>query len=263
MLALVDVQRGIRDALTSGRSSALGSMLIGDLEPARRLGIHQRHYRVSLSSSLVTRYAATAWLVGSDFITAAAREFVSAHPPTRPCIAEYGEAFPRFLASRPAASSLPYLAQFASLEWHVARVALAIDRAPLTAEQLQALGPDTIAAGSVSLQPGVHWAQVDWSIDELFSAYLADQAPEQFQLVSGPFDLEVRGARGAFTISRLDPGVLTFRSALASGRSVVEAITQASVAEPAFDATRAVVDVIASGLVVAVHSTPATAGRTP
>jgi hypothetical protein len=31
-------------------------------------------------------------------------------------IAEYGEAFPGFLASRPAASRVPYLAQFASLE---------------------------------------------------------------------------------------------------------------------------------------------------
>jgi hypothetical protein len=262
-LVLADVQRGIREALTSGHGSGLESMLIGGPEPSRRLGIHQRHYRVSLASSLVTRFPATAWLVGVDFITAAAREFVAAHPPTQPCIAEYGEAFPGFLASRPAASPVPYLAQFASLEWHVARVSLAIDRAPLTAEQFQALGPDTIAAGSVSLQPGVHWAQVDWSIDELFSAYLADTAPEQFELVQGPFDLEVRGARGAFTISRLDPGVLTFRSALASGRSVVEAITHASAVEPAFDVTRAVVELIASGLVATVHSPTAAAGGTP
>jgi hypothetical protein len=260
---LAELQRGIRESLTSGGSSGLEALLAGGLDPVGRLAIHQRHYRVTLASSLLSRFPATAWLVGADFVRAAADTFVAAHPPSRPCIAEYGETFPAYLAARPAARAFPYLEQFATLEWNIARISLAIDHAPLTAEQLQALGPDALTDASLSLQPGVHYARVGWSIDELFSAYLADEAPERFELVPGPFDLEIRGARGGFTLSRLAPGVLMFRAALASGRSVGEAIAQTAAIELAFDAKQAVLDVIASGLIAGVHPARVTARSTP
>jgi len=255
VLSLSDVQRGIRGALISGGSSGLEAVLVGGGDPAKRLAVHQRHYRVTLTGSLVSRFPATAWLVGSEFVAAAAEAFVCAHPPSRPCIAEYGETFPAFLAGRPSAHSVPYLAQFAALEWHVAHVSLAVEHRPLTAEQIQAMGADALAEASLSLQPGVHYLQADWAIDELFSAYLADEAPEQFVLASGPIGLEVRGAPGDFAINRLDPGELTFRSALALGVPIGAAIHKAMAVEPAFDAMRAVVSLIASGLVTQVHAT--------
>ena len=187
-------------------------------------------------------------------IAAAAEAFVAAHPPSRPCIAEYGETFPAFLAARASAHSVPYVAPFAALEWHVARVSLAVEHRPLTAEAIQASGTD-VAAASLSLQPGVHYMQANRAIDELFSAYLADEAPEQFVLASGPIGLEVRGARGDFAINRLGPGELTFRSALASAVPIGAAIHKATAVEPAFDAMRAVVSLIASGLVTQIHAT--------
>ena len=167
-----------------------------------------------------------------------------------------GEAFPLFLAARASAHSVPYLAPFAALEWHVAQVSLAVEHRPLTAEEIQVGGADALAAASLSLQPGVRYMQANWAIDELFSAYLADEAPEQFVLGSGPIGLEVRGVRGDFAINPLGPGELMFRSALASGVQTGAAIHKATVVEPGFDAMRAVVSLeIASGLVTQVHST--------
>ena len=253
MLSLADVQRGIRGALVSGGSSGLEAVLVGGGDPARRLAVHQRHYRVTLTASLVSRFPATAWLVGSEFVAAAAEAFVAAHPPSRPCIAEYGETFPAFLAGRPSAHCVPYLAQFAALEWHVAHVSLAVEHRPLTAEEIQAMGADALAEASLSLQSGVHYLQADWAIDELFSAYLADEAPEQFVLGSGPIGLEVRGVRGDFAINRLGPGELTFRSALASAVPIGAAIHEATVVQPAFDAKHALVALIGTGLITAVH----------
>jgi hypothetical protein len=62
------------------------------------------HFRRHVLASLSVYGTEPARLAGYG---RAAKEFVSAHPPTRPCIAEYGEAFPGFLASRPAASRVP------------------------------------------------------------------------------------------------------------------------------------------------------------
>jgi hypothetical protein len=121
--ALPDLQRTLRDALVHGGTVGLESLLVGGRDPNKRLAIHQRHYRVSLIRTLLERFPATVWLVGSPFVTDAAHEFVSARPPSRPCIGEYGEWFPEFLATRPGAEEISYLRQFAELEWHLSRLA--------------------------------------------------------------------------------------------------------------------------------------------
>lgn len=253
MLALADLQRGIRDALVLGQDAALGGVLAGGLDPARRLAIHQRHYRTTLVSTLATRFPATVWLVGSKFVTEAAEAFVATHPPSRPCIAEYGDAFPAFLGSRPTDHPVPFLEQFATLEWHIARVSLAVDRPPLPIERLQALEPDALATASLSLQPGVHYQRADWSIDELFSCYLSDVVPEQFTLTPGDTCIEVRGARGTLHLERLTSGEYSFRSALATGLSLADAVALASASDPSLDAAHALIGLIAGGLVAAIH----------
>jgi hypothetical protein len=44
-------------------------------------------------TALVEKFPATGWLVGSRFVSLAARSYVLEHPPRKPCIAEYGEDF--------------------------------------------------------------------------------------------------------------------------------------------------------------------------
>lgn len=252
MPTLADVQRRIRDALVTGGDAGLDALLRGGAAPARRLAIHQRHYRATLVSSLMTRFPATAWLVGSDVVAAAAEAFVTRQPPTRPCVAEYGEAFPAFLGSWPLARPVPYLEPFAQLEWHVARLSVAVDRPPLSLADLDAYGPHALATASVSLQP-VHYVALDWSLDDLFACYLADDQPEQFALSAGPVFVEVRGARGAVAMHRLGAGDFAFRAAVASGAALADAIARGGAAQTPFDAQQSLVTFIASGLVVAIH----------
>ena len=127
MPALADIQSAIRDALVHGDRTALAPMLSGGVHPEYRLAIHQRHYAASLTRALLDRFPATVWLVGSELVTDAATSFIREQPPSKPCIAEYGESFPQHLGAHPAAASLPYLSQFAELEWHLGRLALATE----------------------------------------------------------------------------------------------------------------------------------------
>ena len=178
---LTDIQVAIRDALVDGHSAAVVPVLIGGTRPEHRLAIHQRHYVASLTRALVERFPATVWLVGSDLVTHVARSFIREHPPSRPCIAEYGDGFPRYLGMHPAAGALPYLAQFAELEWHLGRLALATEESP-----------------------NVQYLHLDWALDELIGVYLTDTAPDAFTLRQEDVWLEIRGLRGELQMSRLN-----------------------------------------------------------
>ncbi len=180
MLTLADIQAGIRDALVDGNGAAVAPVLLGGSRPEHRLGIHQRHYVASLTRALVERFPATVWLVGSELVTNVATAFIREHPPSRPCVAEYGEEFPQYLGAHPAAASLPYLAQFAELEWHLGRLALA------TEESMN-----------------VQHLHLDWALDELIGFYLTDSAPDQYVLRQEDVWLEMRGLRGELQINRL------------------------------------------------------------
>jgi hypothetical protein len=180
MLMLADVQAAMGQALVSGDVAAIAGSLRGGRHPEQRLAIHQRHYAASLTRALVDRFPATVWLAGSPLVTDAAGAFIREHPPSRPCIAEYGDTFPHYLGAHPAAAAVPYLAQFAELEWHLGRLALATERAP-----------------------HVHHLRVDWALDELIALYLTDAAPDRFTLRREPVWLELRGLRGELEFRRM------------------------------------------------------------
>jgi hypothetical protein len=247
--ALADLQAGIRQALLTGDASPLQPVLVGGRDGQRRLAIHQRHYAASLTTSLLDRFPATVWLLGSPFVTDAARQFVQEHPPTRPCIAEYGEEFPAFLATRPGAAGTPYVRQFAELEWHVGRLSLAVDLPSLTAPDLSAFDSATLTDATLTLQPGVHYMKADWAIDELMSLYLTDRAPDRFLLTPGHAWIELRGVRGELRLNRRGHADFEFRAALAAGNTLGDAAVSALEIDASFDAGRALLALLADGLV--------------
>jgi hypothetical protein len=176
-MPLADLQRTVTNTLRSGVLPNKSAMeLIGGRTPDGRLQIHARHYAVSLTRALVERFRATAWLVGSEIVVEAARAFMRDHPPTGPCIAEYGEEFPSFLADR--VPTVPYVEQFARIDWQFGRLALATDVA-------------------------VVYVDVDWSVDELMGFYLTGVEPDRYEIRRERACLELRGSRGELWIQRI------------------------------------------------------------
>jgi hypothetical protein len=174
---LADVQARITTVLQSGAQDPCANLLVGGDDPRARLTVHARHYQSSLTRAIVERFPATVWLAGSALVTDAATAFVRSHPPTRPCLAEYGGAFPAFLQTWPRAAHLPYLPQFAAIDWHLGRLAIATSDPPVM-------------------------LRLDWSLDELMTFFLSDQAPDAYALRAETVWLEVHGARGELSLRR-------------------------------------------------------------
>jgi hypothetical protein len=72
------------------------------------------------------------------------------------------------------------LSQFADLEWHLGRLALATDETA-----------------------NVQYVHLDWALDELIGLYLTDVSPDEFALRQEHVWLEIRGLRGDLRMNRL------------------------------------------------------------
>jgi putative DNA-binding protein len=242
---LADLQTDIACAMIEHAIPVSAGLFTGGDNPMRRFAIHSRHYAASLARSLVERFAATVWLTGSGFVREAAIGFVREHPPTRPCIAEYGDEFPAYLASY-GGTRLPYLGQFATVDWHLGRLALAIDAAPL--QTLAGSDPARLADACVTLQRGTEYVALDWSLDELIRFYLAGDAPNQYALRYEPVWLELRGCRGELWLNRLTKSDYVFRRAVANGSTLGRAAELAFRADEGFEPGTAMLAMRDAGL---------------
>ena len=249
---LAELQIQVRDALVAGDTKSLLPLLIGGRDPYKRFAVHQRHYQASLVAALQSKFSGTAWLVGSYFFVEAARAFVRLHPPAAPCIAEFGERFPAFIANVEGAGHLPYLHDFATLEWHLGHAAVSVDERALPLQDLAGYSQDALPDLKLQLQSGVHYLRLGWPADDLIRLYLDHRAPDQYSIEAVNIWLEVRGARGAFQMIRLDAASWLFRRTLHQRQTIGEAAEMALDTDPEFDPGRALSALMGEGLVTAV-----------
>lgn len=251
MPSLVEIQRSVRDAIVSGDLTSVAGLVVGGGDPLKRLEIHQRHYESSLVTAVNGKFPATAWLVGAEFLMAAAREFVHHCPPKAPCIAEYGGDFPAWLSRQPAAERLPYLRSFAELEWTIGLASIAIEQPALDPATLAGLEEQILPDVVLDIQPGVWCLGADWPVDDLLKLYLTNSAPGEFVFEPAATWFQIRGARGTFDVKRLDAGDFAFRTAILDGRTIGEAAERALDALSDFDPGRGLAALLAERLVTA------------
>lgn len=246
-MLLAELQEQIRNAVVDGTTPA-AALLVGGHDPLKRLAVHQRHFEASLANAIIGRFQATAWLIGAARLEPAAREFVHLHPPTAPCIAEYGQQFPAFLAEWPATAALTYLLEFAALDWQLGRLSVCIDTSALGQPELARVGEQLLDA-RVTLQQGLYLTRATCGVDELMQMYLSDTQPDEWHLHPDDVPLQVRGSRGTFRFVRLPISALEFRQALAAGSTLADAADRAVEADPAFEPATALLALVEDGLI--------------
>jgi putative DNA-binding protein len=245
---LARTQMLFRNALVTGNPESIAPLLAGGRDPARRFAVHRRNYETSLVTALLTKFPASVWLVGSTYFTEAATLFVKEHPPQEPCIAEYGEAFPSFVQASPAGARLPYLGEFAQLEWYVGQASIATEDRFLTFKELSIVDAALLPETTLIPQSGVHYLQVCWPVDDLLTLYLTNAAPDRYAFEPAVLWLEIRGARGEFRINRLRQSEFIFRKSIFQGRSIGEAAEAAFEADSTADPGAALIGLVAAGL---------------
>ncbi len=251
-MPLADLQQRMRHAVVTGDPASVSPLLVGGRHSAKRLAIHLRHYEASLTAAVVGRFPATGWLMGSRRLEDAARRFVHDHPPTAPCIAEYGRQFPAFLATWPDTAHLTYVPAFAGLDWHLGWLAVSIDVDAVERDRLAAIDPTDLTIMGVRFQAGTHYLRASWPVDTLITMYLSEASPESWTFVDEELRIEARGSRGSFRFSRLKAGEYAFRVSLAEGQTLGDAASLALAIDPGFDSGVALLTLVDEQLITSV-----------
>ncbi len=206
-MQLTELQQRVRDLVVRGDPlpAALANGLCGGATPAKRVLLHRRNYVTSLVGAARGRFPATAWVLGDERIIAAAVAFVQDCPPSRPCIAEYGDRFADHVGGEHA-RHWPWLGDLARLEWQVGRAAVAADPPALPLVALRhvaaehALPPEELR---VTLTPSLVVLPVAWPVEDVLGAFLRGDAAPADAVPHAPGQLLIAGGRGKFTIERL------------------------------------------------------------
>jgi hypothetical protein len=171
MTALAHLQRDFQDYLLRG-AGAVETHLVGTarVPVATRLGVYAGAYRSRLIDALAHNFPALAKLLGETDFHTLASDYILAHDSPFFSIRYYGDALPRFLATREDYTGAPVLAELAQWEWAMGCVFDAADATPLAHETLARIPAQQWAQLRFSWHPSVRRLTLGWNVPQLWQA---------------------------------------------------------------------------------------------
>ena len=220
--ALLDPERAVPAGLLAPGGGPAGA----------RFDVYRNNVVAGLSRALAEAFPTVAALLGEHNFAILARAFLRRHPPAAPVLAEWGDAFPAFVADFPQVEALGYLADVASLDLALRGAYHAADATPLDPARLAAVPPERLPGLGLRLAPAVRLVASDWPVVAIWQFHHLPGAPKprmaaEWALVTRPgFDP---------VATALDPAAGSFVTALARGAPLSVATAEALARDPGFD----------------------------
>src|SRR5215471_3728245 len=240
VLPLRELQAAFETALRGGPAASAAAEILGDgLAPEARLAIYRHHVFTTLTAALEAIYPVVCRLVHEQFFRYAADQYVRAYPPSGPCLFEYGNSFPTFLAD------------VARLEWALNCATHAEESAALDGSALLRLPTEDLPRLTLRLQPSLALLSSPWPIDQIWHVNQPGADSDALvDLASGGVYLEVRQSEDDSVFRTLDPATHAFRDALSGGACLAEAADIAFEMDGVFDLPQALRNLFAEQLPV-------------
>ena len=252
MSSLREVQHAFGVALLGGNATAAVEGIASDgLTPDARLAIYRHHVSATLTDALKAAYPVVCRLVDERFFAYAADRFIAAHPPTSPCLSEYGDALADFLADFEPCRHLPYLPDVARLEWAMIRALNADDAPSLDHRALRDVSVADLPNLRLRFHPSLTLVASPWPIDRIWRMNQRDANPaDVLDLAGGAARVAVRRHDDEVVLSALDPGAYALRRMLDGGHTLGEAAVAALAADASRDLVAMLRDLFADGSLV-------------
>jgi hypothetical protein len=260
--------QGAVGAFVLGRDGAGATPLVlaDGLTAEGRLGAYRNNTIISLTEALKATFPVVCRLVSERFFAYAVDAFIRRHPPTGPCVSEYGGELPDFLAAFEPVRQLPYLADVARLEWAINVAYHAADMGPLDPASLAALPPERSASVTFVLHPCSGLVASPYPVRRIWDANQTD-GDGRADLDAGACRLLVcrldRADAPGFSIIELSLGEHTFLRALADGKALGEAGQAATAEDKTFDLAATLSACFSRSTFVEVGFAGSTEGRAP
>ena len=200
--------------------------------------------RERLASTLPHTFSTVQAVVGTEFFPGLARAFIGRSPPSQPVLAEYGAAFPDFVAGYDAARDLPYLADVARLDWALNLAFHAPAGGRLAAADLVAIPADRLPSLRLALAPGAAVVSSPYPLDRIWAASQPGAPADLVDLGGGGAHLLALRRPGDSAFVALSAGEAAFVAGLAAGLSLENAAHRA---DSGFDLSAAFARLLALG----------------
>lgn len=211
----------------------------------KRYNVYRNNVTVSLIAALASVYPAVERITGTDFFRAMARFHVRETPPASPLLFEYGRDFPNFIDRYDYAADMPWLSDVARIERLWLDSYHAADAPALTAEALSAVPPDDL--GTLTFKPHPATRLIS-SVHPAVTIFAMNRGNGPVGRVEDqPEDGLITRIEDEVIVRFLASGNATFLRALLSGQCLAAAVAAAFEAEPAFDLSSAIGEMIAAG----------------
>ncbi|WP_119272438.1 HvfC/BufC N-terminal domain-containing protein [Taklimakanibacter deserti] len=243
--ALLDRAKPVPQGLRSASGSA----------PARRYGVYRNNVATGLARALAARFPITEKIVGEEFFTAMARDFVLGTPPTSPVLLHYGGDFPDFVAAFPPAAGLPYLADIVRLENAQVKAYHARDIAAVDPQALSRIAPERMSGLVFIFHPAATVLTSSHPIVTIWAMNSGAQALVPIENWRAENALVTRPELTVLT-REIGAGSASFLLALMKGATLGEAYESAMDADPDFDLGRNLADLLRSGAVIDITAEP-------
>ena len=211
---LAELQGAYRAYLLSGDPGNLAGTVVEDsFDATERLRIYRNNFLIGLGEALNSNFPVVRQMLGDEFFAQAARAFILRAPPDKPCLFEYGEGFPEFLADLPEMAKLPYVPEMASFEF--ARIASyhAPVEALLTDAAIARVPPEKLSDLPIRLARHVRLLPVRFPILDLWQAHQTPDADlAAIEMSPRPHTLLICRPHRTLVTQRIEPTVTLFLS---------------------------------------------------
>ena len=237
MPSLRDFQAGFARALfDSAESRAAPAIRSNGLSPAVRLGFYRTSVLENYRKALAATYPALQAVVGNGCFAHLAEEYTRRHRSRSSDVGQHGERFADFLARHPLATTLPYLADLARLEWAIEESFNEADVPPMLVQALASVEEAHYAELRFALAPWVRLLDSPFPVQRIWQiSQEAGSDDDAVDLDQGGVQLLVRRERYAVLLEPLQPADFAMLRALQSGYGFAEAFAYAQSADLAFD----------------------------
>ncbi len=251
MPRLAERQRDFAAALLDPELPAPTGLVGPDGEPSlKRFSVYRNNVVAGLTETLKDAFPAVHRLVGTDFFRAMARVYVAIEPPDSPILLDYGTGFPDFIGSFEPAATLPYLADVARIERAWSEAYHAPEAATLELALFLAIDPEQLPAICLTLHPSVRFVRSEFPALTIWQMNVGDGVPAPVNLAAGGEDALIVRPMADVEVRSLPLGSLELTQELANGSSVLAALGAGLTANPRFDLSANLSDLMRIGAVV-------------
>lgn len=251
MLSLFDIQNHFKNSVIQQQNNRLNQYIIeNNISADQRLQIYRNNVFITLTETLQSIYPTIQKLVGEEFFSAIAYEYIKQHLPISGNLHDYGNYFAKFLFSFPHAQSLPYLPEVAQLEWAYHEVFHESNANTFDLKKLEAIPIEQHNHLKFKLNPASRLFTFDHPVLTIWQFCQQNSPTETLDINTDGEKILIIRRQLDVSFKKLTDGEFCLLSALNTGLILEQACAYTLQAEPEFNIPLKLQEYILHGMIV-------------